>query len=46
MRPLDQPRADEGDGGAGAKQYGDNGERVHSGPPVRPRIAVSAAIFR
>ena len=33
VRPLDQPHANEGDGGADAKQDGDNGERVHSGRP-------------
>ena len=30
VRPLDQPRADERDGGAAAKERGDDGESVHS----------------
>jgi hypothetical protein len=33
VRPLDQPDANEGDGGAGAKEDSDNGERVHSSRP-------------
>ena len=30
VRPLDQLRADESDGGAAAKERSDNGESVHS----------------
>src|ERR1700731_4739189 len=35
VRPLDQLRADESDGGAAAKERSDNGESVHSSSACR-----------
>jgi len=46
VRPIDEPRADQSDDGAAAKERGDNGESVHSSTACRAdyRMARQSAL--